>query len=302
MRFCLKIIIFFVAVIVLTSILTPWVKLLFNLAGIIFPTLKYLFHHDFERVFTRILMIFTLTGLFIFYKELEFKSIKEIGVRFIAGWWKLFLKGFLLGGLSLFILVFLLMEFEVYDIVFRYSASKVVTSLIKNALAAIVIGVIEEIFFRGFIFQSLRDRKSLVFSLLATNIFYSFLHFFKGNSIAHPDKFDALSGFKQVVAFFIPIINNWQALIHTFIGLVLVGIALSYAYLRTNSLFFSIGLHAGWVFFIKSDGLFMDNTTVKLPLWLFDTDTMIAGVLSWVLVVFVSVSIYFLTKKGVQKK
>ncbi|WP_169703713.1 CPBP family intramembrane glutamic endopeptidase [Candidatus Kuenenia stuttgartensis] len=32
-------------------------------------------------------------------------------------------------------------------------------------------------------------------------------------------------------------------------GLFIVGVVLSYAYLKTNSLYLSIGLHAGWIFF-----------------------------------------------------
>ena len=52
------------------------------------------------------------------------------------------------------------------------------------------------------------------------------------------------------------------------IGLLLIGIVLSYAFLRTGTLYLSIGLHAGWIISIKTVRVFGDYRRESLG-WLF---------------------------------
>ncbi len=51
-------------------------------------------------------------------------------------------------------------------------------------------------------------------------------------------------------------LGNWQQLIPGFLNLTLAGALLALAYQRTGNLYFSIGLHAGWIFWLKSYGIF----------------------------------------------
>jgi hypothetical protein len=46
--------------------------------------------------------------------------------------------------------------------------------------------------------------------------------------------------------------GNLHAVIPGFFNLTLAGILLGWAYQRTGNLYFSIGLHAGWIFWIKA--------------------------------------------------
>ncbi|MFQ5532997.1 MAG: type II CAAX prenyl endopeptidase Rce1 family protein, partial [Candidatus Methylomirabilales bacterium] len=70
------------------------------------------------------------------------------------------------------------------------------------------------------------------------------------------------------------------AIVFPFVGLLLVGVVLAYAYLWTNSLPFAIGLHAGWVFLGKIDGLLIRERT-GIP-WLYGEQGVLAGAVGWI--------------------
>jgi uncharacterized protein len=81
------------------------------------------------------------------------------------------------------------------------------------------------------------------------------------------------------------------------IGLLLIGIVLSYAFLRTGTLYLSIGLHAGWIISIKTVRLFGDYRRESLG-WLFgSTDPkIVSGVVTWVGIILVGVAVYWITR------
>jgi membrane protease YdiL (CAAX protease family) len=49
---------------------------------------------------------------------------------------------------------------------------------------------------------------------------------------------------------------DFYAFVPAFFSLVLAGTLLGLAYQRTGNLYFSIGLHAGWIFWLKTYGAF----------------------------------------------
>jgi membrane protease YdiL (CAAX protease family) len=55
---------------------------------------------------------------------------------------------------------------------------------------------------------------------------------------------------------------------------------LSYAFIQTKSLYLSIGLHSGWVFMMKADGLFLDRIR-GMREWFFGDSQMVTGILIW---------------------
>jgi membrane protease YdiL (CAAX protease family) len=70
------------------------------------------------------------------------------------------------------------------------------------------------------------------------------------------------------------------------IGLFLVGVVLSYAFIKTKSLYLSIGIHAGMVFMMKTDALFLVRVRGKLG-WLFGDSDLVTGALVWSLLIFI---------------
>ncbi|MEK6635450.1 MAG: hypothetical protein AABY38_03765, partial [Planctomycetota bacterium] len=75
----------------------------------------------------------------------------------------------------------------------------------------------------------------------------------------------------------------------------LIGVVLSYACLRTKSLYLAIGLHAGWIFLTKTNILFFDYLRT-MPKWLFGDSTVVTGVLGWILLIVTLILIRFVTE------
>ena len=67
-----------------------------------------------------------------------------------------------------------------------------------------------------------------------------------------------------------------KAVIPGFLNLTLAGIILGLAYQRTGNLYFSIGLHAGWIFWLKFYGL-VTLSAGQGNTWLWGTEMMTDG-------------------------
>lgn len=130
--------------------------------------------------------------------------------------------------------------------------------LIGYILTGFTAALIEETFFRGFILQSLLKDTSITVSVVITNIFYSAVHFLKPQVLPQEEVLTLASSLKSLPLFFKPLFTDWIQIWPSLLGLFLVGIVLSAAYLRTRSLALSIGLHAGWILSIKALSLGTD--------------------------------------------
>ena len=76
---------------------------------------------------------------------------------------------------------------------------------------------------------------------------------------------------------------DFYTLVPGFFNLTLAGILLGLAYQRTGNLYFSIGLHAGWIFWLKAYGAFTTSPP-HATTWFWGTGKMVDGWLAlWVL-------------------
>ncbi|HXV27615.1 MAG TPA: CPBP family intramembrane glutamic endopeptidase, partial [bacterium] len=148
--------------------------------------------------------------------------------------------------------------------------------------AALLIGLIEEFFFRGIVFQTFirRFSWSVPGSVIATSIFYSLIHF-----ISHKKPFVGpeptwIDSLRLVAAPFKSLVN-WPEFWPAAVGLFIFGIILNGLVIWTKSLYPAMGLHAGCVFFIKADGLFVDFSDVSNKI-IFASNKMYDGMLGWV--------------------
>ena len=91
---------------------------------------------------------------------------------------------------------------------------------------------------------------------------------------------------------------NWQAIIPGFFTLTLAGILLGLAYQRTGNLYCSIGLHAGWIFWLKSYGLLTRPIPGADP-WLWGSNRMTDG---WLGLFVLSVTLLLFTCLPVARK
>ena len=76
-------------------------------------------------------------------------------------------------------------------------------------------------------------------------------------------------------------------------GLFLIGLVLCYAFERTGNLYLAIGLHAGWIFGLKTIRVFGDYSRQNLG-WLFGSinPKIVSGIATWLGVVLVGIIIH----------
>ncbi len=242
--------------------------------------------YDFGKVMRRILMVVALIVFLVFRKSLRFGALVSSGIKIRPGSFRQFTLGFLLAGLPLLIYYGFGLLTGAWIVHMDYDSAGVILSyIVKYALIACLIGVVEEILFRGFILQSFLESMSFPVAICVSSLIYSMLHFFRADVFVSTG-FQPFVGFTTIAQFFKPIFFEFSKNLPAIFGLFLVGVVLSYAFIKTKSLYLSIGLHAGMVFMMKADGMFLVRDREKLG-WLFGGSTLVTGVLVWFLLIFI---------------
>lgn len=296
-----KIFILFLLVLGLSSLIAPLIKVfldsLLPSSSLMIDLLNYKHgSYDFGRVMRRIIMAVAIVLIFLFRKPLMIDTFITAGIKPSRGWREQLQTGFILGtGMFIFYIILLwTIGIQIFQPDIK-SFSDITFRLLTLLLIAGLIGCIEEILFRGFIFQSMLTDVRTVYAIFISSLFYSLLHFFKTKLSVSPG-IQPFVGFIVVYQSFENIIVNFTAILPSVIGLFFVGVVLSYACLRTKSLYLAIGLHAGWVFLIKANRLFFDQTRTKLE-WLFGDKEIVTGVLGWIFLTCTLILIRLVTKE-----
>jgi membrane protease YdiL (CAAX protease family) len=250
--------------------------------------------YDFGKVMRRILMMVALMVFLIFRKSLRFGTLVSSSMKIRPGFFRQFLFGFLLAGLPLLIYYglglltgawIIHIDFMINNRVETDLVVETILDIVKYGFIGCLIGVMEEILFRGYLLQSLQENMSLPKAVCVCSLIYSMLHFFRADVFVSTG-FQPFVGFVTIAQFFKPIFFEFFKNLPAIIGLFLVGVVLSYAFIKTKSLYLSIGLHAGMVFMMKADGEFLVRVSEKLG-WLFGDSKLVTGVLVWCLLIFI---------------
>lgn len=233
------------------ALLAPW---LYRLAQL-FPQLA---NMPFHRFLDRSFLIFALAGLWPMLRSLGASSWRDIGVVPPYGQWNKLFGGLLLGFFSLATVAGIAIGFGGRGVVQDLAAHKVIGIIFSAIGTAVVVGTLEEILFRGGIFGGLRRVLYWPFALFISSVAYALVHFLQSAESTGSVGWDSgllllprmMSGFTDV-----------HAILPGFFSLTLAGVLLGLAYQRTGNLYFSIGLHAGWIFCLKIYG----QLTVQAP-------------------------------------
>ena len=148
-------------------------------------------------------------------------------------------------------------------------AARISRIITKALLPALFGAVIEEWLFRGLLLGIwLRVLKPGA-ALFTVSLIFAFVHFLappEGSAIAEPGA--PLAGF-QLLGLILGHFLNPQFIAAEFLVLFTVGMILGATRLRTGSLWFPIGLHAGWIFAFKSfNMLHLEQASALRPLWI----------------------------------
>lgn len=243
------------------ALLAPWLYFLAQHFAGQFPKIA---NSPFHRYVNRALLGLALIGLWPLLKNLGATSPRDFGLVSPLGQMKKLGGGFLLGFFSLAIVAGIALASGARTFEQNLTAAKLAEKLFAAAGSAIVVAVLEEILFRGGLFGSLKKVFHWIFALIVSSAIYAIVHFME--SAREPSVVTWHSGF-GTLALMLRNFTNWQAVFPGFFNLTLAGAILALAYQRTGNLYFSIGLHAGWIFWLKSYG-FLTLQTKGVNPWI----------------------------------
>lgn len=265
------------------------------LAVLLSPLLFQILPYKFERIFNRIIMIGVLVCVVAFVR-IRKETFIEYGLSWKTDSLRLLLTAFLAPVIVLSLYVTLQIFMGEAALSFKdVGIGKWISRIFLAIFAGLLIGCIEEFFFRGAVFSFFNklwaklNHWGFFLSLVVTNVFYSILHFVHAKRPfvdSTPDFTDSLKLLIAPLMSFANFGDFWTG----FVGLFIFGLMLSGLYLKTKSLYPAIGLHAGAVFFIKTDGLLVDFGSNNL-LW--GSGKMYDGFLSWIALGILYAVLYF---------
>ncbi|MFN7141072.1 MAG: lysostaphin resistance A-like protein, partial [Limisphaerales bacterium] len=181
--------------------------------------------------------------------------------------------GFLLGFASLAVVATLAVVAGARELNLAHEPGRFVRHLFNATLSALVVSILEELIFRGGLFGGLRKSLSWKTALVFSSAVYALVHFFARP--APPQSVNWATGI-FVLGQMLRGFADFQTLVPAFLNLLLAGLILGIAFQRTGSLYMSIGLHAGWIFWLKSYG-FLTRETVGSNVWVWGSGRLIDG-------------------------
>ncbi len=207
--------------------------------------------------------------------------LPAVGLGSWRSWWRggarqslrRALDGALLGWFSLAIVAGLALGFGARRWDISLSAGEVMRASLGAALAAVVVALMEEIVFRGGLFGAMKREWPLGWAILGSSAVYALVHFLETPEWKAPvGPWSGLGALPHMMAGF----GNLTKLIPGFLNLTLAGALLALAFARFGTLYFSIGLHAGWIFWLKWYGIVTDQAAGKND-WLWGTRKLVDG-------------------------
>ncbi len=244
----LKIALYFAGTLFLGALLAPPLCWAGHALGGIFPPLGWLRETDFQRYFDRAMFLAALLLLWPAVRALRIGGWRDLGLEPDPHAWQHAGGGFLAAGGLLWALGIVFWTLHVY----LPHGTLPVEALLSFLGSAAAVGLAEEAFFRGVLLGLARRTARPTAALVFVSALFAVLHFFKPPPRAMDQPAVGwFSGFEFLPKTF------WQwhdplLVAGGFTTLFLVALVLGYARLRTRSLWLPIGLHAGWVFGLKS--------------------------------------------------
>ena len=130
-----------------------------------------------------------------------------------------------------------------------WNPGALIRTLLGGLIAGIVVGLIEETFFRGLLHTGMRRSLGFWPTATLTALLYASLHFMKPEPPAG-DVFSSTTALASVLTG-LGRIGDFGPISDSFVTLLVAGVFLSMVRERTGNILWAIGIHAGWVMIIK---------------------------------------------------
>jgi hypothetical protein len=265
-RVCSGLALFVGGIILSSAFLAPWI---FWVVEFFFPG-----EIPFRRVFNRVLMVSALVFLWPLARYWKVQSWTTLGLTHFSEGRKDWLSWLGWGCLSVGVLF--LAQIIWADRVWTGQASAGRT--LEFAFSALMIGVLEEVLFRGMFFWVLLRwahgliSRSVMIAVL-TSIFFATTHYLK--AVNPSADVDWLSGWWAWGSMLLEL-GDARMLALRWVTLFLVGLVLCALAYQRGSLWAGMGLHTGWVFTLKMFNQATDWTGVNGSWW-FQRDILSGG-------------------------
>ena len=161
------------------------------------------------------------------------------------------IKGFFISILASLPIIILLHIFDIR--IFNFNMNDIdnvfFVTILLSVLSGLIIGFIEEFFFRGIMVRENNFTLNNLFPIILASASYSTFHFIK-----IPDILDPVIAWDTGLTYLIDVFTNLNNLIlyDAFYTLLIFGIFLSLVKIRYKNIFYCIGIHAGFIFVIKT--------------------------------------------------
>jgi membrane protease YdiL (CAAX protease family) len=285
-----KLLLFVFIALAAAALLSPWAAVLWN--SIVGAGARR--RASFEEIFGAVFILATAALVLSSHRSLlrqQFLRDAGLGPRDRAN----LLRGFLLAVASMIALGAVMTLAGSITPQISEPLHSILRTAVKALITASLVGCLEELFFRGVLFKGLREDSRPATAFTVANLLYAASHFFKPPETFQLTGLDPLAGFRFVGAA-LERFHDPEAILPGLVGLFIIGVVLSYALVRTQSLYLSIGLHAGWVFAIKMLSHFGEFTRADLG-WAFGSKPkIVSGVVTWFGIAAVGVIVHFTTR------
>ena len=271
------------------ALLAPWLYWSVQSLTPRLPMLQALANHPFHRYVSRSLLALALIGLWPLLRSLGVRGGSDVGLVKPAGQWRRLAGGFTLGFVSLACVAVVVLAVGARSLNTDVSAGRLIEKAMGAALTAAIVAVLEEILFRGAIFGALRKTCRWPTALLISSAIYAIVHFF--NRPQSPAEIHWAAGLALLPAMLCGLVDVEQV-VPGFFNLTLAGGLLALAYQRTGNLYCSIGLHAGWIFWLTFYG-FLTREVAGADAWFWGTAKLIDG---WLALVVLTLALALLLK------
>ena len=239
------------------ALLAPWLWFLTQWAAGHWPVFGPLAANPFHRFVLRSILGLALLGLWPLLRDCQMLSRAALGLANTGRPLRNLAAGFAVGFGSLAAAAALALLCGARAPVLSHTGREIIHSLGGAVVAAIVVAILEELIFRAALFGVLRKSFTVPAALVLSSAIYASVHFLqKAAPPAHIGWFSGLAVLPQMLR--VP--PDGLAPVPAFFTLLVAGAILALAYQRTGTLFRSIGLHAGWIFWLKSYGFLTRET------------------------------------------
>ena len=239
--------------------------------------------YPFPRIFDRTVMATLLIAMLFAARDLNLASLMSRGFRHPAApSIARAIRGFVVAMIAIAILFGLALAVGGGGIGDHEAAAALIP---KYFLSAIAIAFIEEAFFRAFLLRGMTGDFGNRVALIASAAIYAIAHLVRSPARFYVTGYEPAAGL-ITLAHSIDQFADPAIAIPTLIGLFLLGIVLGEAYILTGSVYFSIGLHCGFVLGAKMWPKIILNRAA-VPWWVAGGGAipLIGGAAAWVIAI-----------------